>query len=1432
MKRILAIILSIAMLCTVVPFGTLVSADSNLIVNGDFESEEGWTLNGATIKEGVGKDGTRGIELYGIASYTNGFVQTVTVEPNTEYKISFDYKGAISGLYVKKGGSNIINPWPSSPDWENKSYTFNSGDTTTITVSFNGTEVTDVKYIDNIKLEKVVAPAETVANGDFEAGENGWKLSSWGGTAAINAKAAKEGKLGLNLNSGWSNAYQDIIVKANTDYQISFWVKGYAIVYLKANGSDHFVKWPDTYTDWTKVTYDFNSGDKTALGLEISCGDHSALVDSVKITEKVDEPFVPMDPQNYEYLQLNGVQGWTQEHLDKSSANNGHESNVTATYYLSDQWLKGEATQSIKAVKSSASAQFNCLVNKAYTSNAIACPTPWTPADGVSKVSEYDGVMIAVLDKDGNVPTITGVQLRVLSNPERNGWGNYQVSKTYAVTADGYMMFPFADFANEAAVRAAIDTAQGISFLLYSGGVTEYYFSDFKAYREKKGTDFSALEQAIEDLTAFNTDGAYNEAIAAAQTVLNNSEATQDEVDAAEKDLRRILRPLQLPEVNFDEDNIVLSFGAISDIHITGSTTSKETKKYETALKQLKEQAGGKLDAITIAGDFSADTYNSNIGTTFKTITDQELGENANVFFVAGNHDAENSNWSTLSKFYTDLAKYTQNDLPSSQHNRGNRHMVIGGYHYIGINMMDYWKDGEAPFAQQDLDWLKQELESARADAPGQPIFVYLHAGVRDTSYGSELYTGFYWASENIYSYLENYPEVVTFGGHVHFPLMDERTIWQDDFTSLNCGSVQYMAIENGYLQSGSKTTVAESYQVSSGLLVQVDKNNNIKITRMNFTAGEVIKEPFYISAPDLENELNLLHYNEDYFHLDNTAPAFPQGAMAVGSINGSNINLNFDAATDNDMVHHYQVDIKDLASGIVESTKIFSEFYLYSNSEEMPKSYTFKVPYTGSKDFTITLYAVDSMGLRSEPITFDSTAPAKNGWVYEYDKWAFYVENIRMTEQWLPDGDNWYYIDKTGYRVTEAGLFHDGSDWYYLAEGGAQQYNVWYEDADVAHYFGDDGCMVTSSWIDYEGERYYVDEEGNPLRNDWLIDGDEKFYFNPDGMLQTDCWMAYEDMWYYLDSNGHILRNTWKDNYYLTDDGAAAKDTWVEINGKRYYFDKNFRMVTNCWMDDGVGRCYLGKDGVVVNAWIDGYYVDDNGYRVTNTWKKDDNGWCYLGATGRKTTNKWIMDSVGWCYLGEDGYAVTDKWVADSIGWCYLDGNGRMVTNKWVKDSVGWCYLGADGYAVTNKWVADSHGWCYLDDQGRMVTNRWVKDSVGWCYLGADGYAVTNKWVADSHGWCYLDGNGRMVTNKWVRDSKGWCYLGGDGYAVTNCWKQDSVGWCYLDSNGSMTKNDWVKDNGKWYYLDGNGYMVAGRSLTIGGTKYHFNASGVCTNP
>ncbi len=673
---------------------------------------------------------------------------------------------------------------------------------------------------------------------------------------------------------------------------------------------------------------------------------------------------------NYTYVQMDGIQNWT---AAEAASMNG----FGATYSISDKGLVGDAKQSLKMTATGANSRFCFATQKANGSFSTINPYKMTnAADG--KLSDYDGIAIAFSDENGNEIKIDKFVARLMRNS--SDWGSYwtyEASYTDMNTCyvNGYYHLKFSDYP---ALTGIIDDLAVMSILFYknvSAGDTAY-ISDMKAYKVKAMVKYDKLGDAINTLKQYNTTGQYDGDIAAAEAVLNDKTATQEAVDAATTAINKILRDLLLKPVDFDEDNIVTSFGAISDIHINGDATGYNCNKYTNALQLLKKHAGGKLDAVTIAGDFSASAYDSSIGTAFKQITDAQLGEDANVFFVSGNHDAQEDQWSTLAQFYADLAKYTANDLPSSQHDRGNRHMVINGYHYIGVNMMDYWNASEAMFVQQDLAWLDAELAAARADKPGQPIFVYVHAGVHGTTYGSDLYTGKHWGSKLIYSHLENYPEVVTFSGHVHFPLADERTIYQKDFTSLNCGSVQYMAIEGGYLQTGGNTTVAQSHDVSSGLLVQVDKNNNLKITRLDFSNDSVIKEPFYISAPDMENKSHLYHYNDGYFNVDNTAPVFAKSAQASGKVSGGNMVVKFDAATDNDMVHHYVIDIKGLPSQAVKSTKAYSEFYLYPQPEDFPDSYTFTIPYTpaaGDDSFELSVYAVDSMGMKSEPIVYES---------------------------------------------------------------------------------------------------------------------------------------------------------------------------------------------------------------------------------------------------------------------------------------------------------------------------------------------------------------------------------------------------------------------------------------------------------------------------
>ncbi len=488
-----------------------------------------------------------------------------------------------------------------------------------------------------------------------------------------------------------------------------------------------------------------------------------------------------------------------------------------------------------------------------------------------------------------------------------------------------------------------------------------------------------------------------------------------------------------------------------------------------------------------------------------------------------------------------------------------------------------------------------------------------------------------------------------------------------------------------------------------------------------------------------------------------------------------------------------------------------------------------------------IALYKSDSGEKYSEPIMTDMVTTNIQSQHAGCDPEDNLVGNFNLN-----DAKNPFWSTGYGWKNGTLGIYEDEYGY-----GNSLQYTAGDNPVGV-HYI---------KWIDVEPQTAYtfsidikVQESGGGylalidskpskpamfvmLNFDKEVFGEEwtKFYLD----FNTGCYERIGIA--VVDKGGQALMDNIRifkaaDGKDVTDDFVAAKSGWEQAGSKWIYFEDG-EQVYGKWIKDGGAWYYIGADGyMVANKWMKdskGWcYVGADGYCVTNTWKKDSVGWCYLDENGSMVKNDWVVDDTGWYLLDANGYMMSKVWIHDGFGWVYLEPSGKLATNKWVKDSVGWCYVDENGYCVTNVWKKDSNGWCYLDHSGHMATNKWVKDSVGWCYVGSNGYCVTNTWKKDSVGWCYLGADGRMVTNKWVKDSVGWCYIGADGYAVTNTWKQDSVGWCYLNDSGSMTKNGWVNTNGKWYYLDGNGYMVTNKTLTIGGVKYNFNASGVCTNP
>ena len=107
---------------------------------------------------------------------------------------------------------------------------------------------------------------DRIQNGSFETGDtSGWTVPSWCASGvSVGSAYAKVGRYGISITGGWSNVVQVVSVNPNTDYALSFWVKGYAVVYVQTtSGAEVHTVWPENYAVWTKVTYTIPSGNNS-----------------------------------------------------------------------------------------------------------------------------------------------------------------------------------------------------------------------------------------------------------------------------------------------------------------------------------------------------------------------------------------------------------------------------------------------------------------------------------------------------------------------------------------------------------------------------------------------------------------------------------------------------------------------------------------------------------------------------------------------------------------------------------------------------------------------------------------------------------------------------------------------------------------------------------------------------------------------------------------------------------------------------------------------------------------------------------------------------------------------------------------------------------------------------------------------------------------
>lgn len=391
----------------------------------------------------------------------------------------------------------------------------------------------------------------------------------------------------------------------------------------------------------------------------------------------------------------------------------------------------------------------------------------------------------------------------------------------------------------------------------------------------------------------------------------------------------------------FTTENKSFKVGIISDTQLP--PTEEALKDNDLYVKHLRDALtalkNNNVDMILFAGDigdlgtyFAFETYTNTI--------DEVFGDEKPIIqTIMGNHDFWNKDARTAIN-HIKAFKEVMNQSPWT-------HYVVNGYHFIGASPNCGMMKRDYVLTAR---WLEKELEEASKDSNGKPIFVMTHNQPKDTCYGSDE-----WGDSSLNDVLSKYPNVVLFGGHSHYSVLDERTIWQGDYTVIQTQSLSYIELETGK-ENGSVPPEADKNPM--GYIMEFT-DDEIQIHRLSFDGSEMGTE----RKADMLWSFALPYENNGKYAFEsrakvNQAPVITD-KTGTATVNGENIELTFTAGTDDDFVHSYKVVIDG------KDEKLFFSDY-YNGLEEMTQQVTLTLKNDNQKH-KYEIYAVDSWGAESK---------------------------------------------------------------------------------------------------------------------------------------------------------------------------------------------------------------------------------------------------------------------------------------------------------------------------------------------------------------------------------------------------------------------------------------------------------------------------------
>ena len=539
----------------------------------------------------------------------------------------------------------------------------------------------------------------------------------------------------------------------------------------------------------------------------------------------------------------------------------------------------------------------------------------------------------------------------------------------------------------------------------------------------------------------------------------------------------------------------ILRFAVASDIHYGESANAQDTKlqnlmegAYDYSDNHAKYTA---LDGVFFVGDIADRGRTTELNRFFSAFYGYTRpGTEAQA--VLGNHE-----------FYTDPSNTASRYLAASGYESADRHITIAGYHFILMSPSHY--DG---FDNAKIAWLENQLASAAADDPTgkKPIFVFQHHPPYNTVYGSEDE----WGVHNLEPVFENYPQVVDFAGHSHFPINDPRSIWQGSFTGLNTGSCREWGMDIAGVTSKTVFAIGneggwsyneitgELYDPGKYYVVEVNAASRVLVRAFDVGTGVEVIEPIFLASV---GDPDRFAYTDDRANHEET-PRFAPDANVQSFISQNSATFRFPRTTEGAYVQNYRCEIRQ-GETLIDTVYRLDCGFLFPAPETLTVSFT---GLSADTEYTASIIPITAWENEGEPLIVNFSTSETTPLIFS----AQFRENGAAT-----DGVSGATLTKRGSPTT---LYDGNRNAYYAVFDGNDAFEF-YEIEDYYSYlqsaftFETYLCMdaipasdVVAPFSNQEGGGFGFEYDASENINFWIkVNGE---WISAGASLSTGQWV------------------------------------------------------------------------------------------------------------------------------------------------------------------------------------------------------------------------------------------------------------------------------------------------------------------------------------